>query len=187
MLRLKEMTLSEGLPEYWRRVVCRQIYTLAVCRKLRPSRGLLSRSIEHAVRHRPLIAEVRVRSETSACRICGLSGTGTKSFTENFGQYHSSGVSYSTSHASTTDANWHRPWNILCKHLQLSAPWKGACVLVLPEQTNNQIRGVFAEVACYIISGSGWEVSMLYSSKAIFPVPVVNNGPIPVASLMRSM
>jgi len=28
---------------------------------------------------------------------------------------------------------------------------------------------------------------MPYSSKTIFPVPVVNNGPIPVASLMRSM
>jgi hypothetical protein len=82
----------------------RLIYTLAVCRKLRPSQGLLSRSIAQAVRHRPLIAEVRVRSEASACRICGRSGIGTKFFTENFGHIHSSGVSHSTCHASTTEA-----------------------------------------------------------------------------------
>lgn len=31
------------------------------------------------------------------------------------------------------------------------------------------------------------EFSMPFSSKTIFPVPVVNNGPIPVAYLMRSM
>jgi hypothetical protein len=82
----------------------RLIYTLAVCRKLRPSQGLLSRSIAQAVRHRPLIAEVRVRSEASACQICGSSGTGTKFFTENFGQFRSSCVSCSTCHTSTTDA-----------------------------------------------------------------------------------
>jgi len=105
--------------------VSRQIYTLAVCCKLRPSYGLLSRSIAQAVRHRPLITGVRLPSESSACRICGLRGTGKKSFTENFGQYHSSGISYSTCHASTTDAKWHRPWNISYKHWQLSVPEKG--------------------------------------------------------------
>jgi len=45
MLHLEEMTLPEGLPEQWNRAVSRLIYTLAVCRKLRPSHGLLSRSI----------------------------------------------------------------------------------------------------------------------------------------------